>query len=455
MIKVGFFALLIMVSFSSLKAANLDRINKLKWNDLDVVWLEDDRFPTYDIMIYFGDGSLSDANSQRGITNAMFSSLGTGTKRYTQKDIADVLEFFGVSHGGSVTHEYSSYSFSGLVKDIIPTAKMICHLFNDADFPKKEIKKEKNRAINSIKNLVNSHGALASRAFRELSLSGTPFNYPVSGKIKDIKKISRKKLLSKLQDFNQNVKKRIYLAGPKDVLSIEKIITEQCGWTGKASRVRKVDYKVSEMQKGPTYHLVTVPKANQAQVRIGRFLDQEEIKFPEKMELASSYLGGGFTSKLMIEIRQKRGLSYTVSAFAAGQKEYGRAAISTFTKVPTVPNLLNVVWDTLVNLGKGEVTDEEFERARGHLVGSYPFRFEQSAAYMGQLMALDHAERSYDELVEFPKKLEKLSKAEIIKEILALYSPGQQTVVVLGPKKLKSELKKLGKVKVHSYKSFL
>ena len=93
--------------------------------------------------------------------------------------------------------------------------------------------------------------------------------------------------------------------------------------------------------------LVTVPKANQAQVRMGRILAQNEIKNIPLLMLSSKFLGGGFTSQLMKSVRVKSGLSYSVGAFAAGQRGYGRSGISSFTKNKTILELISTIKTTV------------------------------------------------------------------------------------------------------------
>lgn len=430
-----------------------DKIQKLKWENLDVVFLEDEKFPTYDLNIYFGDGALSDASSRRGETEWMFSLISSGTRRFSQRDIAETLEFYGVGHGGSVNHEYVSYSVSGLVKDIVPTMKQVCHLFQDATFPIKEIKKAKKLATNGFKNLITNHGGLASRAFREISLRGTPFDYPTGGKLRDVKKHSQKRLKNKLAYFNQKVKKRIYITGPKDILKVKDIINNECGWKGQGQFVREVSYK--EKKAKAQVVLVTVPKANQAQVRIGRFLNPGEYKEAELLNLTTEFLGGGFTSRLMRELRVKHGLTYSAGAFAAGQKNYGRSGISTFTKVETVGKLLKVTKDTLDTIISGSINPIDFTRAKGALAGSYPFRFEQNSAYLAQLLFLDHIGQPYSKLYKFPEIVRSYSAKNIQDTTSDIFGWNKQTIVVLGPKSLVKQLKEFGHVIVVPYKKYL
>jgi zinc protease len=432
-----------------------DRIEKLNWNGIDVTWLKDDRFPTYNVMIHFADGALSDHPKRRGETSMMFKMLDKGTRRFSQKDISDNLEFFGTQWGSFVSHESVVYEVSGLVKDMAPSMKKICHLFKDASYTKAELRKYKRMLKNAAKSAVKNHSSIASTSFRELSLKGTPYNYPVSGKIKDRKKVSSKHLKRKLSYFNSKVKKKIYITGPKGVLGLESIIKNDCGWSGKSDHYeRVVKYEPKKESLAPTIYLVAVPKANQAQVRMGRFLNEGEYEDGELSSLATEFLGGGFTSKLMREIRVKRGLSYTVSAFAGGQRQYGRSVISTFTKTKTISELLHVVKNVLNDVKTNGIVPEELERARGSLVGSFPFRFESSTAYLQQLMHLDDINKSYSSLYEFPKVIKGFKEPVVREKLNSLFNWHNLTIVVVGPKSLKKKLSEFGKVVKLPYNEF-
>ncbi|RLA65556.1 MAG: hypothetical protein DRQ88_02005 [Epsilonproteobacteria bacterium] len=447
--------LILLFSFDGLTADLKGKISKFNWDGLEVVWLKDERFPTYSVIFYFADGALSDDKKRRGETNAMFSLLDTGTRRFNRKLINDALDYYGVSRSATVYHEFSSYSVSGLLKDIIPTMKKVCHLFDDATFPKKEIKKELAKLKNSFNNMVASPSSLANRAFRQISLSGTPFGYPSEGMLKDLRHINQRGLRTKLKYFNQKVKKKIYLVGPPGVLDIKKIIGEECGWSQKnGSFVRNVKYKPKKIH-GPSYYLITVPNANQAQVRIGRFLNPNEIGQEELMTLSSGFLGGGFTSRLMREVRVKRGLTYGISSFASRQKAYGRSGIYTSTKNSSVKELIEVVRNTISYTSKGDFDLNDLKRAQGHLAGGHYFRFENLDAYLGQLLYFDHIGRPYDDLFTFAERIEGMKKSQVIKNIDEVFGWNRQVILVLGSKSLKKDLEKLGKVKVINYKKFL
>lgn len=434
-----------------------DNLHKLSWNDIEVVWLEDDSYPTYNLTVYFHAGALTDDKNKLGTTEFMFNEVTSGTTRYSKKEILDVLEFYGASYGGNTTHEYSTYSVSGLVKDMEPTMKMICHTFKNATFPEAEFKKTKKRALSSFQNIVNNHNALANRVFRNISLEGTPYENPVSGTKKSIQKITARDLHTKLKQFTNTVKKKIYIKGPKAIKNLESIILNDCGWNGKegSTIVDAIGVK-SEPIVDNTIYFVPVANANQAQIRMGRYLTQKESLMGYTVkEFASRFMGGGFTSRLMQELRVKRGLTYTASAYSSSQKGYGRSGINTFTKDSTLVETLKVIKATIESESTN-VLLPNFEHSKNYLKGNYLFSLESSTAFLGNLLFFDHIGRNYNEIYTFRKEIDQVTPKILMETIGDLFNWDHQKKLVLGNKNLIKDLRKAGyKVKELNYKDYL
>ena len=79
--------IIITLLFSTFSFANYidDNVKKLDWNGIEVVWLEDNSLPTYDVTVYFNEGSLGETAQLAGVGEFMFQQLTSGTTRYTQK----------------------------------------------------------------------------------------------------------------------------------------------------------------------------------------------------------------------------------------------------------------------------------------------------------------------------------------------------------------------------------
>ncbi len=428
----------------------LDSVSRMKWKDLDVVWVEDDKFPKFTASIYFQDGAMTD--SIAGITQTTFDQLAAGTSKETQRELSEFFDFYGASLRHSVTHEYSVFSVQALTKDIAPVMGKVCEIFKDAQFPENELKSHLSRAKSGLRNLVTSHASLADRVFRQVSLEGTPYAIPTEGTLESFDKMNSGLLKERLKRLNKT-RKVLYLAGPSDVKDIRKVIEKNCDWTNEI-KMAPVELKKPETES--SIYLVEVPGANQAQIRVGRYLTHSEFQNKHEIfQFMSRFLGGGFTSKLVQELRVKRGLTYSAGAYASMQRDYGRAGIMTFSKNETTAEAVSLIRSVLGEVSAGHFEDKEFTHQKGHQIGGYAFAFEETNALLGQIMLYDHQKRPLSQLVSFPQVIEKISKTELASANMEVFRWDRQTIVVVGDKSLVKSLSRIRPVRVIKYQDYL
>ena len=445
-----FFLVATLLTSSTFASTFLDSVKRQKWGDLPVVWIEDDKFPRFTAAVYFQDGALSDPFP--GVTQATFDQITSGTSKESQREIAEFFDFYGINLRTTVTHEYSIFSVQGLVKDIGPVMGKVCEIFRDAQYPEKELTSYVSRSKSHLRNLVTSHSNLADRIFRQVSLKDTPYVHPVEGNLESFDKLKSVLLKERLQSLNRT-KKVLYLAGPKGVSSMEDVISENCGWK---NEIAAKSHSINKPSEQTAIYLVPVPGANQAQIRIGRYMNAEEVKGKhDQFQFLAGFLGGGFTSKLVQELRVKRGLTYSAGAYVSMQRDYGRAGISTFSKTETAAETIAIIRDVFSQIVSGKFTDEEFKHQQGHQVGGHSFAFEAISALIGQVMVYDHQERSLKELVDFPEVIKRLKPEELSKSNLETFPWSKLSIVVVGDKSLEKSLSRIRPVRILKFEDFL
>jgi zinc protease len=342
-------------------------------------------------------------------------------------------------------------SVQALTRDISPVMGKFCEIWKDAQYPESELRSYVSRSKSQLKNLVTSHGALADRVFRKLSLESTPYANPVEGTLEGFNHLNPALLKGRLAEL-RGARKVLYLAGPKDVLSMEKVISD-CGWKA-GKKMPVVDLKKPARQSA--IYLVPVPGANQAQIRIGRYVTKREVEGKyDQFQFLASFLGGSFTSKLVQELRVKRGLTYSAGAYVSIQRDYGRAGVSTFSKTETAAEAIAIIRDVFAEIAQGRVTTEEFKHQQGHMIGGYAFGFEETSAFIGQLMLYDHQQRPLKELQEFPEHISELKPNDLSRADLEVFPWDRQTIVVVGDKSLEQSLSKIRPVRIVNYQDFL
>jgi zinc protease len=445
------FLMLLITSTSFAKSSFLDSVERMKWGDTEVVWVEDDKFPQFTASVYFKDGGLSDKFS--GITQATFDQLISGTPEQSQREIAEFFDFYGANIRNAITHEYSVLTIAALVKDIEPVMGKVCELFNKASYPKDELTSYISRAKSNLRNLVTSHGGLADRVFRQVSLANTPFAEPVEGTLESLDKLKPEILAERLKKLNKT-KKILYLAGPSGVKDIKDVLKNKCNWTNE-TELKPISLKKPGTQSA--LYLVPVSGANQAQIRIGRYMTAPELEGKhDKFEFLSSFLGGGFTSKLVQELRVKRGLTYSAGAYISAQRDYARAGIMTFSKNETTAEAIALIRDIFQEVSNpSKINEKEFKHQQGHQIGGYAFGFEQTAAFLSRIMLYDHQHRKLEELEAFPDKIALMTPSELAQASLEAFPWDRMTIVVVGDKNLVKSLSRIRPVRILDYKKFL
>jgi zinc protease len=328
----------------------------------------------------------------------------------------------------------------------------VCEIFKDAQYPQNELTSYLARAKSGLKNLVTSHSALADRVFRNISLKDSPYANPVEGTLASYEKINRDLLKTRLGQMNK-ARKVLYIAGPSDIKEIKNVLAKNCEWSNELKLTKQ---EVRKPQAESAIYLVAVPGANQAQIRVGRYLSQREFegKF-DQFSFMSSFLGGGFTSKLVQELRVKRGLTYSAGAYVSMQRDYGRAGLITFSKNETTSEAISIIRDVLGDVAQEKFEDKEFVHQKNHQIGAYAFGFEETNAFLGQIMLYDHQGRDLQSLVNFPQTIERMTKSELARATMETFPWERMTIVVVGDKSLEKSLSRIRPVKVVNFEDYL
>jgi len=148
------------------------------------------------------------------------------------------------------------------------------------------------------------------------------------------------------------------------------------------------------------------------------------------MGVLNTILGGGMSSRLFQEIREKRGLAYSVYSFNQGYSDAGLFGMFAGTSPKNASQVAQLMHEQLLSIANHGVSDGEFELARGNIAGGLALRFESSQARMNRLLA---AELSIGEFIDLESTLEsfnQVSKDEIQQLAVSLANSSKALVVV-------------------------
>lgn len=305
-----------------------------------------------------------------------------------------------------------------------------------------------------IKRGYDQPGYVAGRLYSQLLFGTHPYGRSPSGTVRDIASIKSKNIIkSYLKNFRPN-NAQLVLVGDLNS-NIEKTLNSKLAdWKARQSE----DEKFQELVpiKGLQMRLVTRADLKQSEIRLGHYGIKRKNDDFQALSLAETILGDGFTSRLMSEIRVKRGLTYGIQSSFDAREEVGPFTISSNTRNEKVGELVSETLSVLKSFYENGVTEQEVNNAKGYLRGAFPRRIETPDQMARMLVALRFYGIGDDYMTDYVRTLNKISVSDINKVIKKYYSPENLRVLIYAPKnKVIDQLRPLGPVEVKNYRELL
>ncbi|HZI95487.1 MAG TPA: pitrilysin family protein [Patescibacteria group bacterium] len=342
-------------------------------NGMRVYVMEYHELPLVDFEVIVGAGAAHDPPGREGLASLVADLLRKGTTTRSAQEIADAVDFVGGSLGASADQEGTRITAEFLTKDLDLGLDLLMDSLRNPAFASAEIERQKAETISELKASRENPGLLASRRFIEILYGGHPYGHPTPGWESTVAPITRDDVAGFYRD-NYEPDGIIFIAVGdfKNEEMMAKLEARLTGWKGKTAPRKAVPAPAKlPARAGRTIYLVDKPDATQSQIRIGGLGIRRVDPDYAALQVANTILGGGFTSRLVEEIRVNRGLSYGVSSRFYPMLQTGPFMINTFTKNPTTLETIKVALEVEQKFLKEGPTAEELDKARKYLKGAF------------------------------------------------------------------------------------
>ena len=460
MIQKIFYCLVCMMTHSVFASKEKPKKITLS-NGLKVYLLYDESLPYLTLDLLTPLGSILDPKSKEGLSYIMSQSLSRGTKTRTAQEISKELEQLGSQFISSTSKDYTVFSADTLSWN---TDKLL-HLFSDVllhpSFNPKDIAFIKNQTISIIQKKPESSASFARSAFGEILFKDSPYKHGAIGYKKSINNIE-------VSDVLQHYKKHLLpetstlgITGryPKDIKQkLEKAFAE---WKPQKKRQFFSDW----IKKNPSTLLsrelnqkdrhIIIHREGQVQSNI--FIGFVSIPRSSNdflaFQVANIVLGGGmFSARLMDEIREKLGYTYTIRSSLNPLRQSGIYSIVTPTRLDVTGKAVTRIQELLTDFYEKGITEEEMTNAKEYYRVSLMKALEKPESRLSRRMTLEYMGVPYD-FNNLEKRLNQISLSHIQKIIKKHFSPsGLTTVIFSDYNKIKSQFKN---VEVISFDQFL
>ncbi|MBI5810053.1 MAG: insulinase family protein [Deltaproteobacteria bacterium] len=331
------------------------------------------------IGVWVVTGSRSEEERLSGISHFIEHMLFKGTKRRTALDISKEIESVGGMLNAFTSREYTCFYAKVLNKDIPLAIDLLSDIFMNSVFAHAEIAKEKMVVLQEIKMVEDTPDDLIHDIFAARFWQGNPLGRPVLGSSKTVSSITRDDIA---RHFNRHY-------GPKNVF------IAVAGGARHSNIIRLLKATLGRIKERPYQAVFGRPAAMPGVGLIKKALEQVHLclgvpvppqPHPDryKVYLLNTILGGGMSSRLFQEIREKRGLAYSVYSYLNLCKDAGSLAIYAGTSKEGFRETTGLILKEFAKLSRG-VGKEELKNAKSQLTGGMLLGLETSDNRMSKL----------------------------------------------------------------------
>ncbi len=382
------------------------------WKTADgarVYFVENHDLPIVDIAVTFAAGGAYDTPDQAGRAGITHYMMDMGAGGMNEEAITNAFADIGARVGGSAGTDSASYSLRTLTSKQDKALTVFKKILHQPDFPEAILSREKKRIIAGIKEAKTQPSSIANKAFKKALYGQHPYG------MQSTEATVSALTVADLRQFYQQ-----YYTAKSAVIALMGDMTKSQAQAIAASISKGLPQgaaipKIKPVQALTKSSMEKIPHpASQAHILMG----QPGIKRgdPDYFALyVGNYIlgGGGFVSRLTEEVREKRGLAYSVYSYFSPMVQAGPFTVGLQTKKEQAKEALAVVNQTVADFIKNGVTQKELQAAKNNIIGGFPMRIDSNKKILGYLSAIGFYEMPLTYLDDFNKEIAKVTVEQI------------------------------------------
>jgi len=401
-------------------------------NGLILYLLEDHELPLIDLSARIGTGSVYEPADKVGLASLFGAVLRTGgTTTRSPEEINEQLEFIAASVETGMAQEYGTARMSTLAKDLDQALEIFADVLRHPAFREDQIQLQKQQMLEAIRRRNDQASDIVGREFRKL-IYGRDHPYGWHTEVETVLNITREDLLAWHAKYYHPNNVRLALSGDFDRdAMIAKIEAAFQGWEPAEIHFPDVAPVPRRFQKSVHY----IPKAiNQSHIWLGHLgIERRNLTDRYPLEVMNFILGGsGFTSRLVNEVRTKRGLAYVTGSYYTISDQPGLLVALSQTREDATAQAIEVMLDVLRQIRAEPVSDEEIRVAKDSLINSYVFNYASSHQIVSDKMVFDYFHYPEDYLATYPDKIAAVTKEDVQRVAQQYLHPDEATLLVVG-----------------------
>ena len=403
-------------------------------NGLRIVLEEIPTVRSVAIGIWIGTGSRNENEKNNGISHFLEHMFFKGTEKRTSQEIAEAFDSIGGQVNAFTSKEYTCY-YAKVLDNHAPYAlEVLSDMFFHSRFDPEEVEKEKKVVLEEIKMYEDTPDDIVHDLLNKAIFENHPLGYPILG--------TEETLESFTQDTLREYMERTYT--PENVvISIagnvkDSFISEVEKYFGSYERKSQISTKAD-----PTFHknsIVRRKETEQAHLCLGFEGIPIGDRFIYPLIVANNILGGSMSSRLFQDVREKRGLAYSIFSYHTSYEDTGTVTIYGGTGANQLEDLFSTIWKTIDVLKENGITEKELKNSKEQLKGNLMLSLESTNSRMSrngknELILKEH--KSLDEMVQL---IDAVTKDEVNDIFQRIFNSSYSVSLISPDGKLPSNL---------------
>ena len=380
--------------------------------------------------VWVGVGAKYEQPDEYGVTHFIEHMLFKGTSRRTAQDIADEIASVGGHINAATDREYTTF-YVRMLKESLPLAlDVLGDMLLNSSFDPEELEREKDVIFEEIKRHEDMPEDHVHDILTEITWGQHQLGHPVIGSVETVGSRMRENLINYTRSHYTAGRVVISAAGNLDHQHLLDLASPLFGSLPPDSPYQEIPKAI--------HHSATriVDKATEAVyfcLGTPGFTEHDEKIYP--LALLDTILGGGMSSRLFQEVREKRGLAYDIGSYRISYNEAGLFAVYGGTSVDTLGQVIDIVRKEFAEVSQDAVSDVELNRAKTQIRGTMLLAQENMGSRMSRLgkSLLDY--NRYISVDEVLGKIQAVTADDLVKISQDILDPAKTSMAVIGPEK--------------------
>lgn len=361
--------------------------------------------------------------------------LTNGTKSRSAREIEDMIDFLAISIESKVTHDYTILTLSTTKKNLNKAVEIFFDSLKNPIFSEEEFKKEVSILEKSLKQMEEEPSFLAYKNFLKNLFGEHAYGRPVEGEPEALKNLRREDLVEFHSKFYKPDKMIFSFVGDindKELRILLKNYIENWKEKGVHRKIKK--YKLTKRDK-PIDTIIKKEELTQSTIVLGfEGISRKDRDFYAFTIMNYILGGGGLTSRLATEVREKQGLAYSIYSTFMPYLLPGAFYIEVKTHVDNTRKVTEIILEELKKMASNGITEQELREAKSFLIGSFPLRIDTMRKISEFLCVTDFYELGDDFMYKYADFINKVSKEDVLKISRRVLSEPHIVVIITSNK---------------------